>query len=72
MVDMMLEVMPKVAAEVAAPLSRTNKITMVADSSGDIGASKLTEEVMTIMTKVPDMVKTMTGVDISKQMVRRG
>ena len=44
MVDMMLEVMPKVAAEVAAPLTKTNKITMVADSNGEIGASKLTAE----------------------------
>ena len=44
MVDMMLEVMPKVAAEVAAPLSKANKITMVADSNGELGASKLTAE----------------------------
>ena len=44
MVDMMLEVMPKVAAEVAAPLSKANKITMVADSNGELGAAKLTAE----------------------------
>ena len=44
MVDMMLEVMPKVAAEVAAPLTKANKITMVADSNGELGASKLTAE----------------------------
>ena len=44
MVDMMLEVMPKVAAEVAAPLTKTNKITMVADSNGELGAARLTAE----------------------------
>ncbi len=67
-VDMMLEVLPKVAAEVAAPLSRTNKITMVADTAngGDVGASKLTQEVLDIMVKVPEMVEKMTGVDIAK------
>ena len=34
----------KVAAEVAAPLTKANKITMVADSNGELGASKLTAE----------------------------
>ena len=66
MVDMMLEMMPKVAAEVAAPLSRANKITMVADGNGEVGASRLTGEVMDIMTRMPLMVERMTGVDISK------
>ncbi len=36
LVDMMLEKLPKVAAEVAAPLARTNKITMVADGDGQV------------------------------------
>lgn len=65
-IDMMLEVLPKVAAEVAAPLSRANKITMVSDGSGDVGAAKITQEVLDIMTKVPEMVEKMTGVDIAK------
>ena len=57
--------MPKVAAEVSAPLSRANKITMVSQGDGDIGAAKLTEEVMTIINKVPEAVKSMTGVDVT-------
>ena len=36
--------MPKVASEIAEPLSKANKITMISDGSGDIGASKLTGE----------------------------
>jgi len=64
-VDMILETLPKVAAEVSAPLSRANKVTMVSNSDGEIGAAKLTEEVMTIINRVPDAVKNMTGVDIS-------
>ena len=53
------------AAEVSAPLSRANKVTMVAQADGEIGAARLTDEVMTIINKVPDAVKNMTGVDIS-------
>merc|ERR1711992_414837 len=72
MVDMMLQTLPKVAAEVAAPLSQAKKITMVSDGSGEIGAAKLTGEVLTIMTSVPGMVKNPTGVDITAQMSRGG
>ena len=63
--------MPKVAAEVAAPLSRANKITMISDNSSDIGASKLTNEVLQIMGDIPDTVTRMTGVNIAQQMSQR-
>lgn len=72
MLDMMLEALPKIAAEVAAPLSQAKKISMVSDGSGEIGAAKLTGEVLTIMTSVPGMVKNLTGVDITAQMSRGG
>ena len=36
-----MKVLPKVAAEVSAPLSQTEKITMVSDGDGPIGASKV-------------------------------
>lgn len=53
------------AAQIAEPITKTNKITMVS-SNGDIGASKLTGEVLHIMTQMPEMVKAMSGIDISK------
>ena len=37
--------MPKIAAEISAPISQTNKITMVAGGDGPIGASRITSEV---------------------------
>ena len=39
---------------------------MVSSGNGAIGAEKLTEEVFNIMTRVPELVKNMTGVDVSK------
>merc|ERR1712226_448272 len=68
MVDMMLQTLPKVAAEVAAPLSQAKKITMVSDVSGEVGAARITNEVLDIMVKVPDMVNKMTGVDITNNL----
>merc|ERR1712083_1109828 len=64
LVDMMLKVLPKVAAEVSAPLSQVDKITMVSDGDGPVGASKVTGEVLDIMNSLPAMVQNMTGVDI--------
>lgn len=71
LMDMMLKMMPKVAAEISAPLSRANKITMISDNASDIGASKLTGEVLDIMATIPDVVNKMTGVNISEQMSQR-
>jgi len=70
LVDMMLKVLPKVAAEVAGPISETNKITMVATGDGPIGASRVTNEVLDIMGSLPDTVKKMTGVDITARMAQ--
>lgn len=66
MVDMMLETLPKVAAEVAAPLSQARKVTMVSCGGGEVGAAKLTGEVLSIVQCLPELVKGVTGVDISK------
>lgn len=39
---------------------------MVSSGNGTIGAEKLTEEVFNIVKRVPDLVKTLTGVDIAQ------
>lgn len=56
----------QIAAEVAAPLSQTKKITMVSSGNGEIGAAKLTGEILAIVEKVPHLVKQITGVDIAR------
>jgi flotillin len=56
----------KVAAEVAAPLSQTKKITMVSSGDGQVGAAKLTGEVLSIVGRIPELVKQMTNIDISR------
>merc|ERR1712165_674582 len=72
MVDMMLQTLPKVAAEVTAPLSQAKKITMVSDGSGEVGAARITSEVLEVMVKVPDMVNRMTGVDVTNNLMDGG
>merc|ERR1712204_135086 len=71
LMDMMLKMMPKVASEIAEPLSKAKKITMISDGSGDIGAAKLTGEILAIMGSIPETVTKMTGVNIAKQLSER-
>lgn len=39
---------------------------MVSSGQGDVGAAKLTEDVLQIVNKVPELVKSITGVDIAR------
>lgn len=39
---------------------------MVSSGTGEVGAAKLTGEVLQIVNKVPELVKSITGVDISR------
>lgn len=66
MVDLLLETLPKIATEVSQPLSKARKVTMISSGGGEVGASKLTNEVLDIMSKLPESVERLTGVKISQ------
>jgi len=70
MIDMLLDTLPKVAAEVAAPLSACNKVTMVSSGNGAVGASKITGELLDIVVKLPKAMEELTGIDITKSLNR--
>lgn len=70
MVDMLMEALPKVAAEVAAPLTQVNKISMIS-TGGEIGASKLVTEILETVLRMPQLVSSVTGVDITKTISSR-
>ena len=67
-VEMWMQTLPKMAAEVAAPMSQCEKVTMVMDMNDKpgegSGPSKMTQEVIDIMTKIPDSVAISTGVNL--------
>ncbi|VDP82862.1 unnamed protein product [Schistosoma mattheei] len=64
--DMVLQSLPKIAAEISSPLTKCDKVTMICTGEGDIGVSKLTGELFTIMNSLPNLIHTMTGLDIYK------
>jgi len=56
----------QMAAQVANPIAQTKKITMVSSGKGDIGAAKLTGEIIEIMQKMPSLIHSLTGIDMAK------
>ena len=56
----------QIAAEIAAPLASCDKIVMVSNGEGDVGAGRVTGEILDIVAKLPKAVESLTGVDISK------
>jgi len=59
MLSLVLETLPKVAAEVSAPLSKTEEIVMLGDD-------RTTSEVSRLLTNIPPAVSALTGVDLSQ------
>uniref|UniRef100_A0AAQ5ZUX2 Flotillin n=1 Tax=Amphiprion ocellaris TaxID=80972 RepID=A0AAQ5ZUX2_AMPOC len=58
---LVLEALPKIAAKVAAPLSRTNEIVIL---SGE--QNRVTGEVNRLLAELPVSVNALTGVDLTK------
>lgn len=56
----------KMAEEITKPLSAAQKITMVSSGGSEVGAAKLTGEVLDIMVRLPQAVEKLTGVSISQ------
>merc|ERR1712025_587346 len=56
---LVVESLPKIAAEVAAPLARTEEIVMLG------GSDKTTAEVTKLLGQLPASVKALTGVDLT-------
>lgn len=71
-VAMVLEVMPRVAAECSAPLLNCRNIKVVATGDGAIGASRLTGEIVDIMGKLPEIIEKNTGVNLLQCLGKTG
>merc|ERR1719187_580506 len=57
--SLVLEALPSIAAEVAAPLSRTDEIVLVG------GNNRTTDEVSKLVSTLPPAIQALTGVNIS-------
>jgi len=61
--EMLFEKLPDLARELAAPISKVDKIVMVS-SDGKMGTSKITGELASMMSQLPTVVKSLSGFDL--------
>ena len=67
MIQQLFESLPAVASAVAMPLSKTDRITVISTGGGDAegaGASKVTRDVTNVISQLPALVESLTGVDL--------
>ena len=60
---MIFDKLPELAREMAAPISKVDKIVMVSND-GKMGTSKITSELATMLSQLPTVVKEMSGFDL--------
>ena len=71
--EMFVNILPKMAEAVAAPLAKTEKIVIVSNGGGDAagaGASKITRDVTNVIAQLPPMVEALTGVKLEELLKR--
>ncbi len=61
--QMMFDKLPELAREMAAPISKIDKIVMVSND-GKLGTSKITGELASMMSQLPTVVKSLSGFDL--------
>ena len=66
-IEMIVRVLPDVAGKISEPLAKTDKIVIINSGPGPGGgASKLTGDVTTIISQLPPILESLTGVKFDK------
>jgi flotillin len=66
-IEMIVRVLPEVAGKISEPLSKMEKMVIINSGNGPGGgASKLTGDVTTIMSQLPPVLESLTGVKFEK------
>ena len=68
MAEMMINIMPQIAAEIAKPLASIDKINIYETGDGEGGASRISGNMPIIMKQVFDTMSEATGVDFTEIM----
>ncbi|UCC41203.1 MAG: flotillin [Candidatus Aminicenantes bacterium] len=63
--EMYLNILPELAKAVSEPLSKVDKIVVIGGDKS-LGTSKITSQVAETLAQMPEVVKSLTGVDLKK------
>ncbi len=65
-----LNILPELAKAVAEPLSKVDKIILIGGEKG-LGTSKLTSQIAEILAQMPEVVESLTGVDLKNYLKKK-
>jgi flotillin len=66
-IQQLIDVLPQVAAAIAQPLSKTDRIVVISSGDGaNAGASKISGDIASIIAQVPATVEALTGLDLTE------
>jgi flotillin len=66
-IEMIVRILPDLAGKISEPLSKTEKIVIINSGNGaGGGASKLTGDVTQIMSQLPPVIESLTGIKFEK------
>ncbi len=66
-IEMIIRILPEVAGKISEPLSKTEKIVIINSGNGNGGgASKLTGDVTQIVSQLPPVIESLTGIKFEK------
>jgi flotillin len=64
--EMYLKTLPDLAKAVSEPLSKVGNIVVVGGGDKSLGTTKITAQVAEVLAQMPDVVQSLTGIDIKK------
>ncbi|MCM1537302.1 MAG: SPFH domain-containing protein [bacterium] len=64
--EMMIQVLPEVAAKIAEPLGQIDKITIIGGEGGSNGVDQVAGNVPAVMAKLFESMKEATGIDLAE------
>lgn len=73
--QLLIERLPEIVRAATEPLSRIDKITMVntgGDGNGGVGINGLHQEIAKMLASTPEIVNSLTGIDLQKIMANLG
>jgi flotillin len=65
-IELILRILPDLAGKISEPLSKTDKIVIINNGGPGGGASKLTADVTQIMSQLPPVIESLTGIKFEK------
>jgi flotillin len=68
--NMFIDKLPEIAAAIAQPLAKTDRIVVISSGGDSAGADKVTKDVTNIIAQLPPVIEALTGVKLQEMLSR--